>query len=223
LWALVVAAIAVGMLAPVAAYATSAWSAAGAGPGKGKTKAILPPTFGAATAITSTSVTLNWSAPGAGGATLTGYALTQSPGTLAGCSATPTAAAVSCTATGLTAGTTYTWTLKSKSGNWQSAGAVDIETSRSQPTITTPNSSTTATFSHSNNGATFTITGSNFAVGATVTSSAFDITKSGNGVTVASATQINMNVNAHGAGTYSLVVTNPDGGSVTSSNSVVVT
>jgi large repetitive protein len=59
---------------------------------------------------------LSWTAP----ATLTGYTLTQSPGTLAGCSGTPSASTTFCTATGLSAGTTYTWTLTAVYNDWQS-------------------------------------------------------------------------------------------------------
>src|SRR5581483_10753261 len=44
-----------------------------------------------------------------------------SPGTLAGCSATPAAGATSCTATGLSPKTAYTWTLSAVYHNWKSS------------------------------------------------------------------------------------------------------
>lgn len=76
------------------------------------------PTGFSAGAASSTSANLSWTAP----PTLTGYALSQSAGTLAGCSATPTSATTSCTATGLSPATTYTWTLQTGYDNWLSAG-----------------------------------------------------------------------------------------------------
>jgi hypothetical protein len=71
-----------------------------------------------ASAASSTSGNLSWTAP----STLTGYALSQSAGTLAGCSATPSSATTSCTATGLSPATTYTWTLQTAYDNWRSTG-----------------------------------------------------------------------------------------------------
>jgi Fibronectin type III domain len=68
-----------------------------------------------ATAASTTTVNLSWTAP----PTLTGYTLSQSAGTLAGCSATPSG--TSCTATGLTSHTAYTWTLKAAYNNWLSS------------------------------------------------------------------------------------------------------
>ncbi len=93
---------------------------------------ISPPTGFTATASGATSASLSWTAP----PTLTGFTLKQSPGTLAGCSATPTSATTSCTATGLLPATTYTWTLTAVYSNWASTsvlastetllGAVDL-------------------------------------------------------------------------------------------------
>jgi hypothetical protein len=78
---------------------------------------IAAPSGFTATATSSTTATLTWTAP----ARLTGYTLAQSPGTLAGCPAAPSAATTSCTATGLSAGTAYTWTLTAVDGNWKSS------------------------------------------------------------------------------------------------------
>ena len=80
---------------------------------------VSNPTGFSASAASSTSASLSWTAP----TTLTGYALSQSAGTLAGCSATPSSAATSCTATGLSPATTYTWTLQTAYDNWRSTGA----------------------------------------------------------------------------------------------------
>jgi len=66
----------------------------------------------AATAASTTTVNLSWTAPPA----LTGYTLSQSAGTLAGCSATPSG--TSCTATGPHGRIPpYTWTLKAAYNN----------------------------------------------------------------------------------------------------------
>jgi hypothetical protein len=78
---------------------------------------IAAPTGFTATAASTTTVTLSWTAP----AKLTGYTLSQSPGTLAGCSATPSASTTTCTATGLSAGTAYTWTLTTAYNDWLSS------------------------------------------------------------------------------------------------------
>ena len=87
-----------------------------------RTAAVTAATIGApaaftATATGSTTATLSWTAP----SVLTGYALSQSPGTLAGCPAAPPAGATSCTATGLSPKTAYTWTLTAAYDNWKSA------------------------------------------------------------------------------------------------------
>jgi fibronectin type III domain protein len=75
---------------------------------------ISSPTGFSATGASSTTAVLSWTAP----ATLTGYKLTQSPGTLAGCPATPTAGTTSCTATGLSPNTTYTYALTAVYNSW---------------------------------------------------------------------------------------------------------
>ena len=78
---------------------------------------IAAPTGFTATAASTTTVTLSWTAP----AKLTSYTLSQSPGTLAGCSATPSATTTTCTATGLSAATAYTWTLTTAYNDWLSS------------------------------------------------------------------------------------------------------
>jgi hypothetical protein len=87
-----------------------------------QTASVTAATIGAATNFTATATgrttaNLAWTAP----SILTGYKLSQSPGTLAGCSATPSASTTSCTATGLSPGTVYTWTLTAVYDNWQSS------------------------------------------------------------------------------------------------------
>jgi len=87
-----------------------------------RTGAVTAATIGApasftATATGATTAALSWTAPPA----LTGYTLSQSPGTLSGCPAAPSAGATSCTATGLSPKTAYTWTLTAAYDNWKGA------------------------------------------------------------------------------------------------------
>ncbi|HEV3382936.1 MAG TPA: fibronectin type III domain-containing protein [Trebonia sp.] len=80
-----------------------------------------------ATAASGTTASLSWTAPAPPAPT--GYTLAQAPGTLAGCSATPSG--TSCTATGLTSGTPYTWTLKAAYNNWLSSSVTASATTTS--------------------------------------------------------------------------------------------
>ncbi len=100
------------------------------------TATIAAPTNFTATTVSTTSANLSWTAP----ATLTGYTLTQSTGSLAGCSATPTSGTMSCTATGLTEGTNYTWTLTAVYNHWLSASVNASTTTLASVTFTTAGS-----------------------------------------------------------------------------------
>lgn len=116
------AALVIGLAIVLAApgQALALFSAAPAAPAVPVTAATIgAPGSVTATAASSTTATLSWTAPPA----YTGYTLSQSPGTLAGCSATPSAATTTCTATGLSPGTAYTWTLTAAYNNWQSSPA----------------------------------------------------------------------------------------------------
>ncbi len=85
---------------------------------------ISAPAGFTATATGGTTATLSWTAP----PTLTGYTLSQSPGTLAGCSAAPSAGPTSCTATSLSPKTSYTWNLTAVDHNWTSPAATTSAT-----------------------------------------------------------------------------------------------
>jgi Fibronectin type III domain len=112
LWASIVVGIAIALVPSTALAVFSAAPAVTAG---ATAATISAPSGFTATAASSTTVNLSWTAP----PTLTGYTLSQSPGTLAGCSATPSG--TSCTATGLTSKTAYTWTLRAAYNNWLSS------------------------------------------------------------------------------------------------------
>ena len=97
---------------------------------------INAPTAFATSSVAPTSVLLSWTAPTS--PSETSYTLSQSPGTIAGCSATPSAGTTSCTASGLTPNTLYTWTLTAYYDNWQSTSVtVSVTTPKATPTITT--------------------------------------------------------------------------------------
>ena len=112
LWVGIVVGIAIALV-PGAALAV--FSAPPAVTARATAATISAPGGFTATAASTTTVNLSWTAP----PTLTGYTLSQSAGTLAGCSATPSG--TSCTATGLTSHTAYTWTLKAAYNNWLSS------------------------------------------------------------------------------------------------------
>ena len=112
LWAGIVVGIAIALVPGTALAVFSAAPAVTAGV---TAATISAPGGFTATAASTTTVNLSWTAP----PVLTGYTLSQSAGTLAGCSATPSG--TSCTATGLTSHTAYTWTLKAAYNNWLSS------------------------------------------------------------------------------------------------------
>ena len=110
--------LAIVLAAPGEAFAL--FSATPAAPAVPVTAATIGAPGGVtATAASSSTATLSWTAPSAH----TGYTLSQSPGTLAGCSATPSAATTTCTAAGLSPGTAYTWTLTAAYNNWKGSAA----------------------------------------------------------------------------------------------------
>src|SRR5579859_7300919 len=111
LWAAIVVCVMIGLVPGVALAVFSSAPAETAGV---SAATISAPGSFTATAASSTTVNLSWTVP----PMLTGYTLSQSPGSLAGCSATPSG--TSCTATGLTSDTAYTWTLKAAYNNWLS-------------------------------------------------------------------------------------------------------
>src|ERR1700722_7439173 len=136
LWAGIVVGIAIALVPGTALAVFSAAPAVTAGV---TAATISAPGGFAATAASATTVNLSWTAPPA----LTGYTLSQSPGTLAGCSATPSG--TSCTATGLTSNSAHTWTLKAAYNNWLSSSVQASSTTMSAVGFTLAGKATDAT------------------------------------------------------------------------------
>ena len=145
LWASLVAGIAIALV-PGAALAV--FSAPPAVTARATAATISAPGGFTATAASTTTVNLSWTAP----PTLTGYTLSQSAGTLAGCSATPSG--TSCTATGLTSHTAYTWTLKAAYNNWLSSSVQASATTMSAVGFTLAGKATDGTAGTSSSTAT---------------------------------------------------------------------
>jgi hypothetical protein len=107
----------VSMLVVGTGTAYAFWTASNTGNAVASAGTLAAPANFTATATGTTTANLSWTAP----ANVTSYTLSQSPGSIAGCSATPTSATTACTATGLSPGTSYTWTLTAVFHNWTSA------------------------------------------------------------------------------------------------------
>ena len=144
------------LLVLLAGPAHALWTATSTGPyalAQAGTLAAPSLTVGS---LTPTSATLAWTKPFAP----TGYALSQTPGTLAGCSTTPASGSSGCTATGLTPNTSYTWNITAYLNNWFSQTSVTGTTSR-QATATTLSAITPTTGTAGTNfSATATVAGS---------------------------------------------------------------
>ncbi|TIC88258.1 hypothetical protein E8D34_04780 [Nocardioides sp. GY 10113] len=83
-------------------------------------------------ASTPTSVALSWSTS----FTPTSVELSQSDGTLAGCSASPSPTATGgCTATGLVPNTRYTWTLTARRHGWVTQQSLTVTTDKQAATV----------------------------------------------------------------------------------------
>ena len=93
-------------------FTVTATNAVGTGPASGPSNSVTPATVpGAPTGVTAApgnlSALVSWSAAAANGSAISGYTATSSPG-----GKTCTTAGTSCTVTGLTNGTSYTFTVR---------------------------------------------------------------------------------------------------------------
>ena len=108
-------------------FSVTATNALGTGPGSQPSAPVTPSTTpGAPTSVTAVAgdaqVAVSWSAPPSnGGAPITGYTATSSPG---GKTCTWTAGPLSCTVSGLTNGTPYTFTVRATNNAGPGAASV---------------------------------------------------------------------------------------------------
>ena len=107
---------AVGIVLGLATMAGAYVTLISSGTGTAHASAIGPPASFTAASSLPDQATLSWDAPS--NPSPTGYTLVQSPGTLAGTCTELTGSSVSCTATGLTPGTQYTWQLTATYDSW---------------------------------------------------------------------------------------------------------
>ncbi len=154
-------------------FTVTATNAAGAGSASSASNSVTPATVpGAPTGVTAAagnaSAAINWSAPAStGGAAISGYTATASPG-----GATCTTATLGCTVTGLTNGTPYTFTVTAT--NWAGTGASSSASGAATPyTIPGAPSGVSATGGNTQAVVTWSAAATNGAVitGYTITSS----------------------------------------------------
>ena len=109
-------AIVVAVLMPTAAFA--AWQSSFAGKSQAQTGTLGAPQTLTATVASATSVTLSWSSPSPIAATKYTVVRTAGGGAVQGtCAGSVTT--TTCTDTGLTSGSSYTWSVQAKAGtNW---------------------------------------------------------------------------------------------------------
>ena len=214
------------LVASIPGIAWATWVTGGSGTGRAKGGTLPTGPTPSSTIITSSTITLTWSDVTLGGqplSTLTGgrYVVSRNGGASSvGCGGASGIAGTTCVESGLSPATTYTFTIAAKLGNWVGNDGTSISrTTLSAPTITFPTASAQEVVTH-NQTASFTVTGTAFQSGATVAiSGGFTIT----GVTYVDVSHITVNVTALGGafkGVYDLTVTNPDGGTRTSTGSM---
>lgn len=202
------------------------WTATGTAAASAKADSLSAPTAATAGSATSSTLTVSVTTKPATGPTPTTYRVDRtSPGTATGvCTITATAGTGSCTDTGLSPGTPYQYAIYSRIGtNWISSGSTGASGSTVTVTIINPTATSQESIKHGNT-ATFTITGTGFQNGIGVTGVTAGTGFTVNTVTWVDAQHLSVNVTAGNGskmGTYDLTVTNPDGSTATSKNSMV--
>jgi hypothetical protein len=117
-----------------ATAAAAAWAPGGGGSGTSTGTTLGSPGSAAAAATGSTSIQINWAAPGSGPAPSQYIVKRTAPTTATVC--TVSAPTVTCNDTGLTASTAYSYTVQSLIGtNWASATSSASATTSAPPTL----------------------------------------------------------------------------------------
>lgn len=127
--------------------AFGAWTTGSIATGTASARSIGVPTSVTATALSSSSVKIDWAAPGGGSVTPTQYVVSRTAPT-AGTVCTVSAPTVTCTDTGLSGSTVYSYTVAARVGtNWTSGpSATASATTPAGPTfvVTTAGGTKTA-------------------------------------------------------------------------------
>jgi hypothetical protein len=227
---LIVATAAIAVVGLGSAGAFAAWTKPGTGNGSAKAGQLSGPGTPSVGTITATSVQLSWAAATAGTATVK-YHVERQPfggGTVTDvCGSTDAApiSGTSCTDSTVTGSNNYQYQVTAETSNWRNQGGTTgkISTPPAAPTITFPTSSNQKVIPN-NTTSTFTITGTNFASNATVSigpGGGFNLTD----VTFVDSQHISVTIfakNGNGQkGTSPITVSNPGGGSVTSTGCLV--
>ena len=199
-------------------FTVTATNAVGTGPASAASNSVTPtsvetvpgaPTIGTATAGDA-KATVTWTAPASdGGAAITGYTVTSSPG---GLTASAGASATSATVSGLTNGTAYTFTVTATNAvGTGPASAASNSVTPSAPTV--PGAPTIGTATAGNAEATVTWTAPASDGGAAITG--YTVTSSPGGLTApagASATSATVSGLTNGtAYTFTVTATNAVG------------
>jgi hypothetical protein len=214
------------------AFAAGHWSSpAGSGSALAVDYSLTAPTALSVSELSAPTIHLSWTAPQ--DATLSGFAyvLTRSAGTVTGGCASLTATSVACDDTGGTVGTSYTYSLRGKIGNWlgpivasSSIKDLGVPSSVTAVTGTTPQSATVSTAFSTNLAATVKDSAGDLLSGVSVTftagSSGGATGSFGSGCTSGSGTTCTVLTNSSGIATASTFTANSTPGtySVTASS-----
>lgn len=143
----IVVALLVALVGLGSTTAHAAWTTGSAASGRATARSIGVPTSVTATALSSSSVRIDWAAPGGGSVTPTQYVVSRTAPTT-GTVCTVSAPTLTCTDTGLSGSTTYSYTVAARVGtNWTSGpSATASATTPAAPTfvVTTTGGTKTA-------------------------------------------------------------------------------
>lgn len=222
----VVMAATAAILAVAAPAFAASWTAAGNAEASSRADSLSEPSAALVGSASSSTLTISVTGAPTSGPAPTAYRVDRTssvaPGPAIGvCTIAATGGINSCTDTGLSAATPYSYVIYSQIGaKWISSGSTAASGATaaaiSSPKITSPSMASPKTISHTGSTA-FTIVGTNFDVGVLVSTSNSDyavVSSSRTSSTAISVTMTNTTGN-NGNSFADLIVTNPDGGTYT--------